>query len=132
MPKHRSIRSSNAHFAMIPNVGIPRSKFDRSHGVKMTFDADYLYPFYVDEMLPGDTFNGKLHAFVRLSTPSLPVMDNLYLDTFFFFVPNRLLWDNWETFITGENGAKTVPKLTATTTTGFAVGTLADYMGLPP
>jgi len=92
-------------FSKVPAINIERSKFDRSHGLKTTFDAGYLVPIFVDEALPGDTFNLRLSCFARLATPIKPVMDNLYLETFFFFVPYRLVWDNWEKF----NGAKDNP-----------------------
>ena len=90
--------TASQHFAAAPDVDIQRSTFDRSHGFKTTFDADDLVPVYVDEVLPGDTFNLKMQLFGRLATPINPVMDNMYLDTFFFFVPNRLVWDNWKKF----------------------------------
>ena len=77
---------------------IERSTFDRSHGLKSTFDAGYLVPVFVDEALPGDTFNLSMTAFARLATPLKPVMDNIFLDSFFFAVPYRLLWDNWKKF----------------------------------
>ena len=85
-------------FSQVPRVDIPRSTFNRSHNYKTTFDAGYLIPFYVDEALPGDTFNLNVHAFARLATPIVPIMDNLYMDMFFFAVPNRLVWDNWQRF----------------------------------
>ena len=84
-------RYSQHSFAQIPNVNIGRSQFDRSFTVKDTFDFDYLVPFMVDEVLPGDTFNVSLNAFARLATQKVPIMDNLYVDYFFFFVPNRLV-----------------------------------------
>ncbi|AXL14486.1 major capsid protein [Microviridae sp.] len=123
-------------FSQVPKAEIPRSSFDRSHGYKTTFDAGYLIPVFVDEALPGDTFNCKMTAFSRLLTPVFPVMDNLHLDSFFFAVPYRLVWDNWEKF----NGAQTnpgdstdftVPTMTAPVTTGYANGSLSDYFGIP-
>ena len=99
MSNRRSVMQHD--FSRVPSVEIPRSSFDRSHGVKTTLDGGLLIPILVDEALPGDTFNAKMTAFGRLSTPIHPIMDNLFLDTFFFFVPNRLVWDNWEKF----NGA---------------------------
>lgn len=123
-------------FSQVPNVTIPRSAFDRTHGLKSTFDAGYLVPVFCDEVLPGDTHNLRMTAFARMATPIYPVMDNLYLDTFFFFVPNRLLWSNWERF----NGAQDdpadstdflVPKMTATAVTGYGEQSLYDYFGLP-
>lgn len=123
------------HFAVTPGVRIGRSKFDRSHGYKTTFDSAYLVPVYVDEVLPGDTFNLRASFFARLSTPLKPIMDNMYLESFFFFVPNRLIWAHWEKF----NGAQDNPGDSTSYTLptvqipagGAAVGTLYDYMGIP-
>ena len=122
-------------FSQIPTIRPQRSSFDRSHGYKTTFDAGYLYPVYLDEVLPGDTFNASLNAFARLLSPlSVPIMDNMYLDTFFFFVPTRLLWENWERF----NGAQDNPDdstdyliPTLPDNTRFSVGSIGDYFGLP-
>nr|DAI42186.1 MAG TPA: major capsid protein [Microviridae sp.] len=129
-----SIRKSTQHlFSQIPATNIPRSVFDRSHNVKTTFNAGDLVPFYVDEVLPGDSFKLDASLFARLATPIVPFMDNLYLETFFFFVPNRLLWDHWQAF----NGERInpsdstdylVPQATATNAQNL---TLWDYMGLP-
>ena len=85
-------------FSQIPRAEIPRSQFNRSSGLKTTFDAGYLVPFFVDEALPGDTFRLKHSLFGRLATPVVPVMDNLFMDTFYFAVPVRLVWDNWQKF----------------------------------
>ena len=91
--------SVNAYrFAMAPQAEVPRAVFDREFTYKTTFDAGYLVPFYVDEVLPGDSFNLKMTAFARMATPLFPIMDNLRLSTFFFFVPNRLVWQNWQKF----------------------------------
>ena len=91
------MKSSMTHvFSQVPSVKIPRSQFNRSHGVKTTFNAGYLIPVYTDEVLPGDTFNVKMSAFARLATPIAPLMDNLYLDTHFFFVPLRLIHDDFQ------------------------------------
>ena len=90
------------NFQDVPKADIPRSSFDRSHGYKTTFDAGRLIPFYVDEALPGDTFNLRANAFARLATPIKPIMDNMYMETFFFSVPVRQVWDNWHRF----NGEK--------------------------
>lgn len=131
------MRSSMQHvFAQVPSADIPRSSFDRTHGHKTTFDSGYLIPIFVDEALPGDTFNLKMTAFARMATPIYPVMDNMFLDTFFFFVPYRLLWTNWERFNGAQDtpGATTdflVPKITATASTGYDTATIFDYMGLP-
>ena len=132
---HRN-KSVNVHqFAMIPRADIPRSQFRRQATHKTTFDSGYLVPIYVDEVLPGDTFNLKMTAFARLSTPLFPVMDNMYMDTFFFFVPNRLVWDNWEKFMgeqdnPGDSISYVIPTAT-TPASGYAVNSLQDYFGLP-
>ena len=123
-------------FSQIPKAQISRSVFDRSHGWKSTFDSGYLVPFLVDEVLPGDSYKVKFNFLARLSTPIVPTMDNLFLDTFYFFVPYRLLWKHWEEF-NGEQkypGASTdylVPQTTAPSDNGFPVGSLEDYFGLP-
>lgn len=104
MARQRSVDA--ARFSMVPRNDVPRSAFDVQFGHKTTFNAGYLWPVYVDEVLPGDSFRVKLTAFARLSTPVVPVMDNLILETHFFYVPNRLLWDNWERFM-GEQANPT-------------------------
>lgn len=129
-------KSVSVHqFAMIPSADIPRSRFDRESTHKTAFDAGYLVPIYVDEVLPGDSFSLKMTAFCRLATPIFPFMDNLHLDTFFFFVPNRLVWDNWVKLMgeqknPGDSISYTVPQMTCPAG-GYAVGSLQDYMGLP-
>ena len=124
-------RYSQHSFAQIPNVNIARSKFDRSFAAKDTMNFDELTPFFVDEILPGDTVNLNTKVFARLATQVVPFMDNAYLDFFFFFVPNRLVWNNWERF----NGAQDdpgdstdflVPQITAQP----AVGTIFNHMGV--
>ena len=90
--------SPQDHFSRVPKAEIPRSVFNRNHMFKTTFNSGYLVPIYVDEVLPGDSFKMSMTTFARLATPVVPVMDNLYCDVFFFFVPNRLVWDNWERF----------------------------------
>ena len=86
------MRSVMSHsFSNVPQADIPRSSFDRTHGYKTTFNSGYLVPFFVDEALPGDTFNLHLTAFARMATLIYPIMDNMFLDTFFFFIPNRLI-----------------------------------------
>ena len=125
----------NHNFSMIPRADIPRSSFDRSHGYKTTFDAGYLVPFYVDEALPGDTFKLDLHMFCRLATPIVPFMDNLFLETFFFAVPIRLIWDNWQKFNgeqenPGDSTDFLVPQIQAPEG-GWQYGSLADYFGIP-
>ena len=132
---HRN-RSVDPHrFAMIPQADIPRAAFDRQFTHKTTFDAGYLIPVYADEVLPGDTFNLKMTAFARMATPIFPIMDNMYLDSFFFFVPNRLIWNNWQKFMgqqdnPGDSISYVVPQQVCPAG-GYAVGSLQDYMGLP-
>lgn len=132
MPRQPSVMRHA--FSRVPKADIPRSKFNRNFGHKTTFSAGYLVPIFVDEALPGDTFNVKMSAFVRMATPLHPVMDNLFIDTFFFAVPNRLVWDNWVHFCgeltdPGDLGTDyTIPVLTAGTP-GY--GDVLDYMGWP-
>ena len=123
-------------FSEVPRAEIPRSSFNRSHGYKTTFDAGKLIPVFVDEALPGDTFNLSMTGFARLATPLHPFMDNIFMNSFFFAVPIRLLWSNWEKF----NGAQanpldstdfTVPQMTAPAAVGHINGSLSDYFGLP-
>lgn len=127
-------RNVESHFAQLPQAEIQRSTFDRSSGYKTTFNAGSLIPFYVEEVLPGDTFDITTSKVVRSQTLLTPLMDNMYLDTYYFFVPNRLCWDHWKEFC-GEN---TQSAWAPTTTYQMPVisgtvqqGTLADYMGLP-
>lgn len=139
-------RNSNSRFAQAPQVDIQRSTFDRSSGHKTTFNAGKLVPIYVDEVLPGDTFEMKTSTIIRGSTPIFPVMDNANLDIYFFFVPNRLVWDHWKEF-NGENTTSkweqtveySIPQMapplaitgSVNTPAGWEKGTLADYMGIP-
>lgn len=121
--------------AMVPNVETPRSRFDRSHQWKTTLDAGYLYPILCEEVLPGDTHELNTTMLARLSTPIAPIMDNLYLESFFFFVPSRLLWSNFERFMgaqdnPGDSTNFLVPSLNCGGQT-FAVGSIYDYFGLP-
>jgi len=132
-----SVMTSQAHFAGVPKSEIQRSRFDRSHAHKTTFDAGYLVPVYVDEVLPGDTFNMNATAFARLSTPLKPIMDNLYLDMQFFFVPYRLVWDNWQAFM-GERrdpdddpSVYTIPKWNSIGLSGCTPGSIWNYFGIP-
>jgi hypothetical protein len=132
---HRNA-SVNAHsFAMVPKSDIPRSSFTMQKTLKTTFDAGYLVPIMCEEILPGDTFNVNATMFGRLATPLFPVLDNLHLDSFFFFVPNRLVWNNWVKFMgEQENPADsisyTIPQQVSPVG-GYAVGSLQDYLGLP-
>lgn len=131
---HRNQSVSVHQFSMVPRADIPRSSFRIESSYKTTLDAGWLVPIYVEEVLPGDAFNLSATAFARLATPIVPVMDNLYLDTFYFFVPNRLVWDNWVKFC-GErkHPADSIDFRVPLTWTigGAAVGSLYDYMGIP-
>lgn len=153
-------RNTDNNFSLLPSVNIQRSKFHRTQSVKFTFNVGEVIPFYVDEVLPGDTFQIKTSKMVRLQTPAVPFMDDLYLDTYYFFVPNRLVWDDWQKF-QGENDASSwtpsttyqVPsiifptpgddivgekadidnstKINSYDNLYFAPNSVADYMGLP-
>lgn len=129
----RHIRVSQGHFSQVPNVTIGRSKFNRSHVLKTTFDEGKLIPIFVDEVLPGDSFKLKVTTFTRMATPIFPVMDNLYLETFFFFVPMRLIWDNFQKFMgEQENPGDSTDYLIPTYHSGSVqVGLLSDYFGIP-
>lgn len=129
------MKSKTQHlFSQIPSTNIQRSVFDRSHTHKTTFDAGYLVPFYLDEVLPGDSFKISTTTFARLNTPIVPFMDNLYLDTFFFYVPTRLLWSHWKNF-NGEqkNPGDSVDFIIPTFKKGttFTADSLGDHFGLP-
>ncbi len=122
-------------FSRVPSANIPRSSFDRSFGHKSTFNSGLLIPIFLDEVLPGDTFNVKMNAFARLATPIKPVMDNMYMETFFFFIPNRLVWDNWAKFNgeqdkPGDSTDFLIPYISSPGS-GYIDNSLADYMGLP-
>ena len=131
------MRSVMQHsFSQVPQADIPRSHFDRSHGYKTTFDAGYLIPVFWDEVLPGDTMSLQPTLFARLNTPIYPIMDNMFLDIHFFFVPYRQIWQNFRKFCgeqedPGDSIDYSLPYTTAKTTTGYANQTLADYLGLP-
>nr|WAE43832.1 MAG: major capsid protein [Microviridae sp.] len=132
----QSVMSASHQFSMVPHADIERSSFDRSHGHKTTFDSGFLIPVFVDEALPGDTFNLSMTAFARLATPIKPVMDNMFMNSFFFFVPNRLIYDDWQHMMgeqdnPGDSTDFVVPQITAPAGPGYAVGDLADYMGIP-
>ena len=129
-------KSVDTHkFSMVPKADIPRSSFDRQSTHKTTFDSGYLVPVYCDEVLPGDTFNFSMTAFARVATPIFPIMDNLHLETFFFFVPNRLVWTNWVKFMgQQDNPADSISYVIPQQVSpagGYAVSSLQDYFGLP-
>lgn len=131
-------RNTESHFSLLPRVDISRSRFDRSSSVKTTFNTGDIVPFFLEEVLPGDTFNVKTSKVVRMQTLLTPLMDNLYLDTYYFFVPNRLVWQHWKEFC-GENTESAwipeteyaMPQITSPADTGWEVGTIADYFGIP-
>ncbi len=131
-------RNVESHFALNPTrIDMSRSTFDRSSSVKTSFNVGDIVPFFLEEVLPGDTFNVRTSKVVRMQTLLTPMMDNVYLDTYYFFVPNRLVWNHWKEF-NGENTESawiptteySVPQITAPSA-GWSVGTLADYFGLP-
>ena len=126
----------SSHFARVPDADIPRSSFNRSHGYKTTFDAGYLVPVFFDEALPGDTFNLRMTGFGRLATPLHPFMDNLFVESFFFCIPNRLVWDHWQEFNgeqrdPGDTTDYLVPTMTSPAVTGYTYGSLSDYLAIP-
>jgi hypothetical protein len=131
-------RNTESHFSLAPHVDISRSRFDRSSSLKTSFNVGDVVPFFLDEVLPGDTFSVDTSKVVRMQTLLTPMMDNVYLDTYYFFVPNRLVWDHWKQFC-GENTESawipeteyTMPQITSPANSGWAVGTLADYFGIP-
>lgn len=123
-------------FSRVPKAEIPRSSFDRSHGHKTSFNSGYLIPVFCDEVLPGDTFNLSMTAFARLATPLFPIMDNMYINSFFFFVPYRLLWNNFQKFMGEQRNPDDstdylVPHMVATAGTGLLANTIYDYLKLP-
>ena len=131
-------RNTESHFAVNPTrIDMSRSRFDRSSSYKTTFNVGQIIPFYVDEVLPGDTFSIDTSKVVRMQTLLTPVMDDIFLDTYYFFVPNRLTWSHWKQFM-GENTESAwipsveyeIPQLTAPEG-GWNIGTIADYMGIP-
>lgn len=132
-------RNTEFHFSKNPvQLDMPRSKFDRSSQHKTTMNTGDLVPIFVDEVLPGDTMTMDIASAIRMSTPIYPVMDNAYIDIYFFAVPNRLVWEHWREFC-GENKTThweqeteyEVPQIRSPATTGWTKGTIADYMGIP-
>lgn len=122
-------------FSQVPKAEIPRASFDRSSGYKTAFDSGYLVPIFVDEALPGDTFSLNATFFARLATPLHPFMDNVFINSFFFFVPYRLLWDNFQKFMgeqrnPGDSTDYLIPIMTAPVG-GYAIDSIYDYMALP-
>ena len=130
-------RNESGRFAQNPVASISRSTFNRNSSIKTTFNAGDLIPFYVDEVLPGDTFSIDTSKVVRMQTPLTPIMDNIYLDTYYFFVPNRLVWKHWPNLMFENTESAWIPEsvYSAPQVTapvgGWSVGTIADYMGIP-
>ena len=132
-------RNAESRFAINPtNIDISRSRFGRHASIKTTFNVGDLIPFYVDEVLPGDTFDIDTSKVVRMQTLVAPIMDNIYLDTYWFFVPNRLVWNHWKELM-GENTQSawipqaqySIPQITSPANTGWTKGSIADYFGIP-
>ena len=131
-------RNTEMHFSETPTIDIKRSKFEESYSHKTTFNAGDIIPVYVDsDILPGDTVQLDMASLIRMATPIYPIMDNLYADIYFFFVPHRLVWDHWAQFW-GENDSPwtqsveyEIPQIQAPSSTGWTEGTIADYMGIP-
>ncbi len=131
-------RNTEVQFSQLPAVDIQRSTFNRSSSHITTFNVGELIPIYCDEILPGDTAMINTSKVVRLQTLLTPIYDNLYLDTYWFFVPNRIIWDHWEEFCGANNSSAwspsttySMPKIASPSGTGFASGTIADYLGIP-
>jgi len=136
MGTRKGVTQAQHRFSQIPSAEIQRSQFDRSCGLKTTFDSGLLIPIFLDEALPGDTFNLRMTTFGRLATPLHPIMDNLYMDFHFFAVPNRLLWDNWQKFCgeqtdPGDSTDFTIPTVNTALTGDPGTGKLNDYFGIP-
>lgn len=133
----KKIRVRGHRFSDAPAMYMKRTKFDRSHVYKTTFDSGKLIPVFVDEVLPGDTTRMSVNYFARLATPIKPIMDNIYLDWFFFFVPNRLVWEHWQNFCFEQEDPDdstdyVIPTVAASGNSDNAyVGSLWDYFGLP-
>lgn len=133
----KKIRVRGHRFSDAPAMYMKRTKFDRSHVYKTTFNSGKLIPIFVDEVLPGDTARMSVNYFARLATPIKPIMDNIYLDWFFFFVPNRLVWEHWQSFCfekedPDDDTDYVIPTITATGNSNNAyIGSLWDYFGLP-
>lgn len=133
----KKIRVRGHRFSDAPAMYMKRTKFDRSHVYKTTFNSGKLIPVFLDEILPGDTIRMSVNYFARLATPVKPIMDNIYLDWFFFFVPNRLVWEHWQNFCfeqddPDDNTDYVIPTVTATgNSDNTYIGSLWDYFGLP-
>ena len=130
-------RNTQSHFSQVPRADIARSRFDRSSSIKTSFNVGELVPFYVDEVLPGDTFSVDTSKVVRMQTMITPIMDNVYLDTYWFYVPSRILWDHWRELMGENRESAWIPKTeysvpqVVSPNGGWEIGTIADYMGIP-
>ena len=127
----------NSHFTQVPSADIPRSSFQRDFGYKTAFDFDFIYPIMCEEMLPGDTANINLHAMARLATPIYPIMDNMSVDTFFFSIPYRLVFENWQRMMGEQDNPDDsidyiIPTMTSPSGTGYAEDSIHDYMDITP
>ncbi len=130
-----SVPKSREHFNRVPTIDIPRSRFDLSHGHKTTLDGGYLVPVLVSELLPGDSWKCTLKQLCRMTTPIVPFMDNVRISYFFFAIPKRLVWDNFEDFITGSTRGKlgtTHTSYPLFEVNNWSAGSIYDYMGIPP
>lgn len=132
-------RETESHFSNLPTINIKRSSFKRPSTHKTSWNCSDLIPIYVDsDILPGDSVKMRMAEIVRMQTPIFPVMDNAYMDIYFFFVPHRIVWEHWKEFW-GENNLTAweqqvpyeIPQIKAPASTGWTQGTIADYMGIP-
>lgn len=134
-------RNNERHFNQIPEMKASRTRFNRDQTILTTFDSGQLIPFYVDEVLPGDTFNIDTSAIIRMTTPKYPVMDDAFIDFYYFYCPNRILWDNFKQFMGEVESTPWMPKKTykvpeikigGSTKEGLPrEGSILDYMGVP-
>lgn len=132
---HKNQSASVHQFAMVPQADVPRSAFVQEKTHKTTIDGGYLIPIYLQEVLPGDAMHLTMTAYARLSTPLFPVMDNMWITSSFFFVPYRLVWDNWQKFMGEQRNpadsiSYTIPQMVSKAS-GYDINSLQDYMGLP-
>jgi len=125
----------NHSFGKVTPPNVPRTQFNRSHTHKTAIDADYLYPIYVDDVIPGDTFKMRANIFARMATPIYPIMDNIFLDTFFFYVPYRILHTNFYKLLGAQDdpgdSIDVVMPVIDTGTGGAVEDTIYDYFGIP-
>lgn len=134
LPSRKLVSQDDA--ALIPNARVPRSVFQNRWNRLTTFDAGFIYPFMVDEILPGDHMSYNVTAYIRMATALFPLFSNQRFDTHFFFVPNRLLWANWAKFMgeqdaPGDSIAYTIPNISLAAAAGATVGGLFDHFGIP-